>query len=152
MIRTPIDAEFLEAVEARLGGPIGPWGLMDGISRCRAVIAEYEARRKRVKRKPIKKYKVDKNTEAVKVFRDGREVCRNNEAGRAEYWHRKVAMWDRDRHLCCICNRIIVDVDEATFEHKDGRGMGGARRDDRIEKNGVAHLACNSQKGSRRMK
>jgi hypothetical protein len=44
----------------------------------------------------------------------------------------------------------------ATFDHEDGRGSGGGKRDDRIIKdgryyNGAAHLACNLWKGSRRI-
>jgi len=50
---------------------------------------------------------------------------------------------------------------EATFEHEDGRGMGGARRDDRIviedeegrfvrHQNGASHKSCNSKRGSLR--
>ncbi len=44
---------------------------------------------------------------------------------------------------------------DATFEHEDGRGAGGSKRDDRIVLpdgtwiNGVSHLLCNSLKGSR---
>jgi len=45
---------------------------------------------------------------------------------------------------------------DITFEHQDGRGMGGSHRDDRIEidgkpYNGAAHGKCNSDKGSKRV-
>jgi hypothetical protein len=86
---------------------------------------------------------------AVKVFPDGRQVCQNNRAGRVEYARRRTEMWWRDLGICCICH-TFVPFFEATFEHKDGRGMGGARRDDRTENNGIAHAICNQQKGSKR--
>lgn len=64
-------------------------------------------------------------------------------------------MWNRQKGLCCLCSLPLVR-DEATFEHQDGRGMGGSRRDDRIEKdgqlyNGAAHFLCNNAKGSQRI-
>ena len=44
----------------------------------------------------------------------------------------------------------------ATFEHRNPRGMAAARRDDRIEDegiqmNGAAHWKCNVEKGSKRL-
>lgn len=95
--------------------------------------------------------------DAVRVYRDGRQVCRKNAAGRVEYRWRTVAMWDRQRHKCCICGNSMT-ASEATFEHTTPRGMGGGRRDDRIADdqgrwmNGAAHGRCNSEKGSRRFK
>lgn len=48
----------------------------------------------------------------------------------------------------------MVDV---TFEHQDGKGMGGSHQDDRIEIDGewynaAAHWKCNNDKGSKRFK
>ena len=83
------------------------------------------------------------------IHRDGREVCQTTSYGRQEYKRRRNAMYDRDKGICCICGTKIYKKSEATFEHKQGRGMGGAKRDDRIENNGVAHLLCNTQKGSK---
>lgn len=102
----------------------------------------------------------------VKVFPDGREVCETRldrpegAEGRAEYKRRKEAMWERQKGICCLygflpeCPGKLL-LKHATFEHEDGRGAGGSKRDDRIELpdgtwiNGVSHLQCNSLKGSR---
>jgi len=98
---------------------------------------------------------VKKIKPAVRVFRDGREVCDLTiKAGRDEYEHRKWLMWDRQARKCCLCGQPLSRA-EMMFEHWDGRGHGGGHRDDRIEKdgkpyNGVAHPLCNSRKGSRR--
>jgi hypothetical protein len=92
---------------------------------------------------------------AVRIFRDGREVCNLNiKAGRDEYDSRKLKMHQRQGGLCCLCGlRLAKKV--MAFEHQDGRGMNGSHRDDRTEKdgkpyNGVAHWDCNSEKGSKR--
>jgi len=87
----------------------------------------------------------------VKVYSDGREVCQDTRAGRAEYKHRTEQMYVRDEAICCICLLPIASLEEATTEHKGKRGMGGGLRDDRIEKNGVAHGWCNSELGSVRL-
>ena len=90
---------------------------------------------------------------AVHIFKDGREVCRfNTLAGRLEYQRRKRIMWERQKGKCFLCGKPLA-WDDSTFEHEDGRGMNGAKRDDRIEKdgkpyNGAAHLFCNTRKGS----
>lgn len=98
--------------------------------------------------------------EAVKIHRDGREVCNlKMVAGKHIYWQRIEAMHTRQKGVCClygfspVCPGALA-LDDATFEHEDGRGMGGSKRDDRIRKdgrryNGVAHLVCNQWKGSR---
>jgi len=93
---------------------------------------------------------------AVRVYQDGREVCNlQTKAGRSEYAFRIWQMLLRQTHRCCLCGKWLRS-EEATFEHQDGRGMGGGHRDDRIEVdgkpiNGAAHFWCNSAKGSRRM-
>jgi hypothetical protein len=93
------------------------------------------------------------NRLAVRVFMDGREVCDvTRRAGYDEYERRKRLMWERQGKKCFLCGQTLFWKD-ATFEHQDGRGMGGSKRDDRIEKdgqpyNGVAHLLCNQTKGS----
>lgn len=99
----------------------------------------------------------------VRVTRDGREICnRNSGLGRIEYKVRIIAMVRRQKGFCCLdgiapmCPGRLSEA-EATFEHEDGRGMGGGKRDDRIVlpngqwQNGAAHNACNSWKGSRRI-
>ena len=87
----------------------------------------------------------------IRIHRDGREVCTKTPRGLREYKRRRELMYIRDKGMCCICGGWIQRLSEATFEHKDGRGMGGSRRDDRIEKNGVAHFWCNTRKGSQRV-
>jgi hypothetical protein len=105
-----------------------------------------------MKRKPAP------NSDALKVYRDGREVCQNNAAGAALYKARTIAMAFRQEFICCICRdpQKRMKPDETTFEHTDLRGMGSARRDDRIldaegkPMNGAAHSFCNAEKGSKR--
>lgn len=82
----------------------------------------------------------------------GREVCSKTPRGRAEYARRVSKMADRQGNLCAICEQYMT---APTFEHQDGRGMGGSLRDDVIEKQGKWYNAatcyqCNSRKGSRR--
>jgi hypothetical protein len=99
---------------------------------------------------------------AVTVYPCGREVCNlKSAAGRAEYERRKDVMYLRQKGRCSLCGNLM-DRENATFEHEDGRGMGGAHQDDRILKpdsgagelkpyNSVAHGWCNGNKGSQRM-
>lgn len=93
--------------------------------------------------------------EWLKTFPDGREVLdKSTTRGFREYIFRTVAMVIRQGNLCCLCGRYL-SPENATFDHEDGRGMGGAKRDDRIVLpdgrwiNGAAHWLCNSNKGSR---
>lgn len=91
---------------------------------------------------------------AVKVYPSGREVCHKTVAGVMEYRRRVEMMWTRQQALCAICGHYLR-LDQATFEHQDGRGMGGGRRDDRTEISGepynaAAHGLCNASKGSKR--
>lgn len=98
---------------------------------------------------------------AVKIYPDGREVCSETKAGKDEYHRRKRVMWERQDKQCGLqispqCPKRMP-LSMATFDHTDPRGMGGARRDDRIEVDGKPqNMAvccwCNSKKGSRRMK
>jgi hypothetical protein len=96
-----------------------------------------------------------------KVCSDGREICNLLVTpGRDEYMLRIRKMWLRQEKKCCLCGGRLA-LQQATFEHQDGRGMNGGHRDDRIEKpdengvmhpyNGAAHRMCNDQKGSRRV-
>lgn len=100
-----------------------------------------------------------KTKPVVEVYPDGREVCSKGPAGREEYNDRKRAMWERQGRRCCFegylpeCPGRLM-WHESTFDHEGGRGMGGSKRDDRIEvaglwRNGAAHLLCNGQAGSR---
>jgi hypothetical protein len=91
---------------------------------------------------------------------DGREICDKTSAGKIEYNRRKEVMWKRQHGLCGLkisarCP-VFIPLEQATFEHQDGRGMGGAKRDDRVEIDGkpynlVACCWCNFEKGSRRL-
>lgn len=87
----------------------------------------------------------------IRTYPSGREVCTNTKEGREEYRRRREQMYWRDKGECCICGEKIATLREATFEHTNGRGMGGSRRDDRIEHNGVAHFMCNVKKGGSRL-
>lgn len=89
---------------------------------------------------------------AIKTFRDGREVCQANAAGRREYRERKRIMVLRQNFRCGACS-IDIETFTAQFDHQDGRGSGGGHRDDRIEIDGKWHNAalcsdCNTRKGS----
>src|SRR6185312_2054152 len=101
---------------------------------------------------------------ALIIYADGREICRNGRFGtaarRREYRRRTTQMVVRQGGRCCLegyapmCHGRLFS-EQATFEHEDGRGMGGAKRDDRTELpdgtwiNGAAHEECNIWKGSR---
>lgn len=86
----------------------------------------------------------------------GREVCNfKSAAGRREYYRRTSDMAFRQRGKCSICGQLMR-YDDCTFDHSDGRGMGGGNRDDRIEIDGkpynsAAHGMCNVKKGSIRI-
>ena len=87
---------------------------------------------------------------AVRITRDGREICQNNAAGRREYQRRRENRWYIDKGICCLCG-TFVDPRQATTEHPEGRGLGGSHRNDRVSEIRVAHLAGNLAKGSIRL-
>lgn len=100
-------------------------------------------------------YKTRRKREPVKVFPDGREVCEKTKAGFIEYRRRIHIMRLRQNNLCNLCGEPMAD-DDCTFEHEEGRGIGGGHRDDRIERDGhsynsVAHWHCNVKKASMRL-
>lgn len=94
-------------------------------------------------------------TEALKIYRDGREECLNNAAGKRLYAERTETMAARQNWKCAICTRILA---RPTFDHQDGRGMGGSRRTDAIVTpeglwlNAALCCGCNHAKGSARYK
>jgi hypothetical protein len=97
---------------------------------------------------------------AVKLYLDGREVCFDDTPeGQAEYKRRTMEMAIRQRWVCGICKdpeKLMHGRgwERITFQHSDGRGMGGARRNDSVAPeagNCAAHLSCNSELGSRRV-
>jgi len=83
------------------------------------------------------------------IYPDGREVCRTTPAGRVVYYERKRMAWEAQGRRCAICDRPI-SLRQATVDHKEPRGMGGGRRDDRQENIQAACWGCNGVKGSRR--
>jgi 5-methylcytosine-specific restriction endonuclease McrA len=85
----------------------------------------------------------------VRYYPDSREVCQDTAAGRREYKRRLDEAWHRQEATCGICKRTLVWA-EATVDHIQPRGMGGARRDDRQENIQAVHAVCNSLKGSKR--
>src|SRR5580658_3520101 len=69
-----------------------------------------------------RKRKPAPNSDAVRVYRGGREVCQNNAAGDALYKHRTQLMMVRQGWICCICkdpSRPIRVASGVTFEHTD---------------------------------
>ena len=91
---------------------------------------------------------------SFRVTKDGREICfHRTTSGRQDYKARTLAMAERQGWLCGLCG-LAMTRETVTFDHEFGRGMGGARRDDRIEVNGwwfnaAVHYVCNSLKASR---
>jgi len=98
---------------------------------------------------------------AVRKYHDGREICCDNQKGRAEYHRRIAEMAVRQRGICSLSigpkGTPTHGLVNPTFEHTKPRRMGGAFRDDRIvDENGVwmnsaACYRCNGQKGSQRL-
>ncbi len=87
----------------------------------------------------------------MKVFPDGREILDlKTKAGADEYQRRKRVAWEEQGRLCSICH-LRLRWEDATVDHKEPRGMGGGRRDDRQANIAAAHAVCNSQKGSKRI-
>jgi hypothetical protein len=103
----------------------------------------------RKRAKPGTKYPVINN---VKIYPDGRERCLDTPLGRIVYCGRLRSMCDLQKELCAICGEFMGFP---TFDHQDGRGSGGSRRDDRTEIYGKRYNAalcaeCNTRKGSQR--
>lgn len=89
----------------------------------------------------------------VMTYPDGRERClMGTVSGAKEYERRRLAMERRQGYVDPISLEWLVNP---TFDHQDGRGAGGSRRDDRIEIDGKWHNAAlnantNGRKGSKR--
>lgn len=87
---------------------------------------------------------------AVKVMKDGREICNLlTKAGMDEYLRRKRVAWEEQKHICAICH-LRLNWSDTTVDHKLPRGMGGGSRDDRQSNIAAVHGVCNCKKGSRR--
>ena len=90
-------------------------------------------------------------TPALLVYPSGREVCRNNKAGKEEYAYRRYIAWRDQGGRCAICG-CKMPFACATSDHITPRGMGGSTRDDRQANIQAACFKCNSEKGSKRIK
>jgi len=53
--------------------------------------------------------------------------------------------------ICALCLKPIEDVREATGDHIEIRGLGGAWRDDHPSNIQAAHALCNQERGSMSM-
>lgn len=104
---------------------------------------------------------VRKQRLVVKVYPDGREVCvLTTKKGMDEYMDRKKKMWERQGRRCalqisdqCKVRQGRWPFDATTFDHQNGRGMAGGKRDDRIEVEGkwlnaAVCWGCNGLKSS----
>ena len=109
--------------------------------------------------KPVRKPRTSAfSVLGVRHYPDGREVCDKTTAGKLEYKRRVEVMWKRQHGICGLrisplCP-VYVQLKDATFEHVDGRGMGGAKRTDVVEIDGrpynlMSCKFCNAAKGSR---
>ena len=102
------------------------------------------------------------------TYPDGREICDlRSPQGRKAYRDRIKQAGERQGWICCLHGIAPMCTGKmdyqygkgllaVTLEHESGRGMGGSRRDDRMEldgrwHNGAAHMVCNSWKSSRRI-
>jgi hypothetical protein len=104
---------------------------------------------------------------AFRVMLDQREICRNEpiggtSEGRREYKRRIKLMLERQNGICCLavhlgCCAGPLRLEDSTFEHEHGRGLGGGKRDDRIELpngkwiNGASCYRGNQMKGGNKL-
>jgi 5-methylcytosine-specific restriction endonuclease McrA len=92
---------------------------------------------------------IKKVPEAVRVFRDGREVCNQlTKAGRDEYIRRKREAWEDQKGICAICH-LRLNWADTTADHIKTRGMGGGKRDDSQKNLAAVHWKCNVERGSK---
>lgn len=98
----------------------------------------------------------------VRIYRDGREVCQNNKAGRIEYALRVDTMLRNQGGKCglqitleCKAIKGRLSRSYAQFGHPRSRGFGGGKRDDRLTIDGKPSGAkalcswCNIKQSSR---
>jgi hypothetical protein len=53
--------------------------------------------------------------------------------------------------ICAICHEDFTDYNDIVPDHRDPKGMGGARRDDHPDNVEATHWWCNGEKGSTRI-
>lgn len=88
---------------------------------------------------------------AVRVMKDGREICNHLcKAGRDEYERRKRFAWEQQNHICAICKQHL-NWKDTTCDHIKLRKMGASERDDHQENLAAVHWKCNAERGSKRM-
>lgn len=79
-----------------------------------------------------KKRRAAKRQAETRVMRDGREVC-----GALAWQARRMEVFRRDGGICQICLKEIkdygIDTEPFDIDHIRGRGLGGGKRDDRME-------------------
>jgi hypothetical protein len=61
--------------------------------------------------------------------------------------NRKIAEQEGE---CAVCHREFADYSDVVPDHRQPKGMGGARRDDHPDNIQAVHWWCNSEKGSSR--
>ncbi len=54
-------------------------------------------------------------------------------------------------NFCALCQEEFTDARDIVADHREPRGMGGARRDDSEANIQAVHSRCNLDKGSRRI-
>lgn len=123
--------------------------------------------------KPIRKRRKEKKRSlryevvnaSFRRYPDQREVCLDTPKGWVEYIDRTSQMAERQNMVCgleasghCLypgepMTFALGGFRRRTFQHGDGRGIGGARRNDQIDAPGncAAHYGCNSELGSKRV-
>jgi hypothetical protein len=90
-----------------------------------------------LRRRPLKRnrWRRRKQPDRIRTLRDGREICSGT-----SWQRRKLEVYERDEHRCQwpigagICG-LFLPLMEAinNCDHIERRGLGGGKRDDRLE-------------------
>ena len=83
----------------------------------------------------------------VWIYPNGREVLQHNDAGRKILQERWKKAWRECNGICCLCGHAVHPF-AATLEHKNSKGAGGGKHDDRQSNLGISPRAGNVAKGS----
>lgn len=76
-------------------------------------------------------------------YPDGREKC-----SPAALRRRKDALMQKNPH-CLVCGKEFTDYSQVDLAHRESKGLGGSRRDDRWENIYLMCRSGNRQQGSR---
>lgn len=87
--------------------------------------------------------KFNLGSDGTKKFPDGREVCPKS------VMKRRKDMLIRQNPVCAGCGEKFTDYDEIELAHKESKGMGAAKRDDRWDNLCLMHREENQEQGSR---